>query len=312
MDATLPDLPYPAWADTKDTLHLWTQIVGKIQLASAPPRNHWWHTTFQVTERGYSTGPMAHDGVRFRISFDLVYHRLVVHTEQREDAIPLRDGLTVADFHHGLLTMLRELGIDVKIRARPYGVPMTTPFPDDVGHRSYDRARIEAFRRALVWVDEVFREFQGWFNGKASPVQLFWHSFDLATARFSGRPAPAGGGDPVAAEAYSHEVISFGWWPGDAAHPRAGFYSYTHPEPADLTTMPLSPEPAAWAATGPTHQARLDWDVVRASGDPRATLLGFLQSAYAAGAVCGRWPYDGFHSSWCPPQGRVSGRAAPQ
>ncbi|MCP2336391.1 DUF5996 family protein [Actinomadura rupiterrae] len=306
MSTAPPDLPYAEWADTKDTLHLWTQIVGKIQLASTQPRNHWWHVTLRVDEHGYSTQRLLHDGVNFRLSFDLIRHRLVVRTRDREDAIPLRDGLSVSGFYYELEALLRELGIEVKIKAEPFGVPMTTPFADDTEHASYDRAAVEKFRDALVWTDEVFREHRGWFDGKASPVQLFWHSFDLATARFSGRTAPPmDGADPVTAEAYSHEVISFGWWPGDRDSPRSAFYSYTHPEPSDLTKQPLSPAEASWEPTGMTHQARLAYDAVRTADDPRSTLLDFLQSAYAAGARSAFWPYEDFHSSWCPPRGRV-------
>ncbi|WP_033424772.1 DUF5996 family protein [Actinomadura flavalba] len=302
----LPALPYPAWSSTKDTLHLWTQIVGKVQLAAAPRRNHWWHTTLRVDEQGYTTGRMVHAGISFRIAFDLVRHRVVVHTAGREDAIPLRDGMSVASFHDELFALLRELGVDVAIKAEPYGVPMTTPFADDIEHASYDRAAVEDFHRALTWVDGAFREFQGWFSGKASPVQLFWHSFDLATARFSGRAAPPmAGADPVAREAYSHEVISFGWWPGDAALDEPAFYSYTHPEPARLTGQPLLPGDAAWTPTGTTHQARVAWTPVRDAADPRGTLLDFLQSAYEAGAVAAGWPYDELHPDWCPERGRV-------
>ncbi|GAA2416894.1 DUF5996 family protein [Actinomadura vinacea] len=309
MSDALPALPLEAWEPTKNTLHLWTQIVGKIQLASAPPCNHWWHVTMRVDEHGYRTGLMAHDGVDFTISFDLTGHRLVVRTENREEALPLRDGLSVAVFYRDLFALLRELGVHVTIRARPYGVPMTTPFADDTEHAAYDRARAEDFHRILEWADEVFREFRGWFAGKASAPQLFWHSFDLATARYSGRPAPEfEGDDPVAREAYSREVISFGWWPGDASAPAPAFYSYAHPEPAELTRRPLRPRAARWTSMGPeggTHQARLAWDVVRESADPRGMLLEFLQSAYEAGAVTANWPYEELESNWCPEQGRV-------
>ncbi|MEV4257606.1 DUF5996 family protein [Spirillospora sp. NPDC049652] len=306
MSTAPPELPYAEWAGTKDTLHLWTQIVGKIQLASNPPRNHWWHVTFRVDEHGYSTQRLMHDGVHFRISFDLVRHRLVVRTREREEAIPLRDGTSVAAFYYELEALLREMGVRVEIKAEPFGIPITTPFADDNAHASYDTSAVERFRDALVWADDVFSEFQGWFCGKASPVQLFWHSFDLATARFSGRPAPPMEGvDGVTAEAYSHEVISFGWWPGDSAYPHSAFYSYTHPEPEALKGQPLSPAEAVWEPTGATHQARLPYDVVRTADDPRGMLLDFLQSAYAAGARTASWPYDDFHSSFCPPRGRV-------
>ncbi|MQY09573.1 DUF5996 family protein [Actinomadura macrotermitis] len=301
MSDVLPALPLPAWERTRDTLHLWTQIVGKIQLASAPPRNHWWHTTLRVDERGYATGPMAHGGVRFRISFDLVRHLLIVNTPGLEEAIPLRPGLSVAALYYELMSLLRGLGVHITIKAEPYGVPMTTPFADDTEHACYDPAAAARFQQALAWTDEVLTGFQGWFCGKASPVQLFWHSFDLATARFSGRPAPVPeGAGRVAGEAYSHEVISFGWWPGDPETPGPAFYSYAHPEPGDLTARPLRPDTARWVPAGATHQARLGWDDVRASADPRATVLGFLQSAYLAGADTLGWPVAELRSSFCP------------
>lgn len=307
MEYGLPDLPLMGWGPTKDTLHLFTQVVGKIQLASAPPRNHWWHATLRVNEHGYGTGRMVRDGVSFGIAFDLVRHRLVVRTPGRQEAIPLRDGLSVAEFYSRLFALLRDLGVNVEIKAEPFGVPMTTPFAEDTEHDAYDRERVEDYRRALLWVDEVFREFQGWFCGKSSPVQLFWHSFDLATARFSGRAAPEmKDADRVTREAYSHEVISFGWWPGDRAVSAPMFYSYTHPEPEGLAGQPLRPASARWEASGTGHQARLSWDDVRAAAEPRDALLDFLQSAYAAGAVTANWPYDDFHSSWCPPRGQVT------
>ncbi|WP_433336927.1 DUF5996 family protein [Spirillospora sp. CA-294931] len=306
MEHTLPGLPWASWSQTKDTLHLWTQIVGKIQLGTTAPRNHWWHTTLHVTESGFATGRMTSGGTSFSIAFDLAGHRLVVRTAGAEKTIPLRDGLSVAEFYRTLLALLRDLGISVEIKAEPFGVPMTTPFAEDTEHASYDPERVEEFRRALEWADGTLREFQSWFCGKSSPVQLYWHSFDLATARFSGRPAPVReGAGPVESEAYSHEVISAGWWAGDPSSPEPAFYSYTHPEPGDLVKRPLSPDGAFWAPAGTTHQARLDWSEVLASGDPRDTVLDFLQSAYAAGAVTAGWPYDELHTSWCPPRGIV-------
>ena len=309
MSDTLPALPLEAWEPTKNTLHLWTQIVGKIQLASTAPVNHWWNATFRVDEHGYRTGRMERDGVALTISFDLVGHRLLVRTAKAEHELPLRDGLSVARFHNDLFALLRGLGFEAGIKGVPYGVPMTTPFAQDTEHASYDRARVEDFRRALEWVADVFWEFRGWFDGKAGPVQLFWHSFDLATARFSGRRAPqmrdAGA---VAREAYRDEIISFGWWPGDPAMPSPAFYSYIHPEPESLTGRILRPDAARWVPMDPDgniHQARLDWDVVRTSADPRGTLLEFLQSAYAAAAVTASWPHERLRSSWCPERGRI-------
>lgn len=306
MSDALPALPYESWQATKDTLHLYAQIVGKIRMAAMPPRNHWWNVTLYVDERGLTTRRMVHDGIGFSIAFDFVHHRLVVRTDRRtEDAIPLRDGLSVSAFQYELFALLRELGLHVKIHAEPYGVPMKTPFADDTEHASYDKEAVERYWQALAWTDRVFDEFAGWFSGKSSPVQLYWHSFDLAVTRFSGRKAPEmEGADPVTHEAYTHEVISFGWWAGDAKAPEASFYSYAHPEPKGLTEQPLAPATALWVPTGMTHQARLRWEDVRTADDPRDTLLSFLESAYAAGARAAAWPHQELHSTWCPPRGR--------
>lgn len=312
MSDALPALPLAAWEPTKDTLHLYAQIVGKIRLASMPPRNHWWNVTLRVGERGLSTGRMVHDGVSFSIEFDLIDHRLVVRTDGRsEDAIPLRDGLSVAEFYYSLFALLRELGINVKIKAEPFGIPITTPFADDTEHDSYDEEWVERYATIMRWSDRVMTEFSGWFCGKSSPVQMFWHTFDLAVSRFSGRRAPAiPGADSVTREAYSHELISFGWWPGDRRSADPAFYSYTHPEPDGLVEQPLRPSQAHWLPTGMTHQARLLWDDVRTAEEPRDSLLDFLQSAYVAGAITGNWPYEDFYSTACPVQGEVKAASA--
>lgn len=312
MSDALPALPLEAWEPTKNTLHLYAQIVGKIKLACVPHRNHWWNVTFQVDERGLTTRRIRHDGVDFSIEFDLIDHRLIVRTDHdRIDAIPLRDGLSVAEFYTRLFAVLGELGINITIRAVPFGIPMTTPFAQDTEHASYDPSWAERYATVLRWSDEVLGEFNSWFCGKSSPVQVFWHSFDLAVGRYSGRRAPEmPGADPVTREAYTHEVISSGWWPGDRSDPEPAFYSYTHPEPAGLAREPLRPAGARWVPTGATHQARLSWDEVRTAARPRDTLLEFLQSAYAAGAVAANWPYEDFYSTACPARGRIAGRPA--
>jgi hypothetical protein len=301
--AELPPLPLEAWEPTKETLHLYAQIVGKIRLACAPPRNHWWHATLHLDVRGLTTGPLRHAGLSFAIDFDFVDHRLVVRTERGDiEGFALRDGLSVAAFHAQLFALLARLGVDVAIRPEPFGVPASTPFPDDDQHAAYDREAVSRYARALLWVGDELEQFAGWFCGKTSPVHLFWHSFDLAVTRFSGRRAPDRSGvDPVTREAYTHELISFGFWAGDANLREPSFYSYTAPEPAGLTGQPLRPAGASWSAVdGGGHLALLPYEVVRAAHSPPAALLDFLESAYQAGAVTAAWDRADLASSWCP------------
>jgi hypothetical protein len=299
----LPSLPFPDWEPTKDTLHLWSQIVGKVRLATAPPRNHWWHVTLYLDVHGLTTRLLhGADGTPFEIRFDFSGHRLVVETPGREESFALVDGLSVADFDRELHAALGRLGLDVTIVERPFGVPMTTPFPEDEEHRSYDAEAVERFWHVLDWSGGVLEEFAGWFCGKQSPVHLFWHSFDLALTRFSGRRAAAlPDADAVTQEAYTHEVVSFGFWAGDRNIREPSYYSYTAPEPAGLRERPLSPASARWSDTGTGSLALFPYEDVRASDDPKATLLEFLQSAYEAGADAAGWNRDDLLSSWCPP-----------
>ncbi len=229
---------------TKETLHLWVQIVGKIRMASTPPRNHWWHVPLYVDVRGLTTRRMrSSSGVAFQIDFDFVDHRLVVRTSGGSvESFALVDRLSVAAFDEALHAILRGLGIDVAIRETPYGVPMTTPFPVDDEHATYDRDAVERFWRILDWTDSVFEEFAGWFCGKTSPVHLFWHSLDLAVSRFGGKRGPAlPSADGVTREAYSHEVVSFGFWAGDRNVREPTFYAYASPEPAGLRATGAPP-----------------------------------------------------------------------
>jgi hypothetical protein len=301
----LPALRLESWEATKETLHLWTQIVGKVRLAAAAAQNHWWNATLHLDTRGLTTRRLRSGSLDYEISLDFVSHELAVRTSGgATESFALVDGLSVAAFHERLFALLAGLGIDVEIKAEPYGVPMTTPFAEDTGHASYDREAVERFWQALRWTDWTLQEFAGWFCGKTSPVHFFWHSFDLAFARFSGARAPGSApADPVAREAYSHEVVAFGFWPGDQKLREPAYYSYTAPEPAGLAEQPLRPETAVWQASesGQSHLALLSYDEVRASDDPRETLLAFLQSAYDAGAVLSGWDRDALRSSWCPP-----------
>jgi hypothetical protein len=284
----LPELPLESWERTKETLHLWTQIVGKIKLASSPPRNHWWHVPLYVDVRELTTRRLhSPDDVTFQIDFDFVDHLLRVRRPDVEASFELVDGLSVAAFDEKLHKAMRGLGVDVAIRESPFGVPMTTPFPDDEEHASYDRDAVERFWRILDWTDWVFEEFSGRSSCKTSPVHLFWHSFDLAVTRFCGRRAPAlPDADPVTQEAYSHEVVSFGFWAGDQNIREPTYYSYTAPEPNGLRETALRPEAAHWGE----GLALLPYEAVRTAHDPRATLLEFLQSAYDAGSELAGWP----------------------
>jgi hypothetical protein len=300
--AQLPELPLAEWEETKDTLHLWCQIVGKVRLASTAPRNHWWHVPLYVDVRGLTTRRMHANGVSFEIAFDFVDHRLVIATNGGAvESFALADGLSVAEFDEKLHATLAQLDVDVAIRESPFGVPMTTPFPADREHASYDRDAVERFWRILDWTDEVFEEFAGWYCGKTSPVHLFWHSFDLAVSRFGARRAPSmPDADAVTNEAYSHEVVSFGFWAGDRNVREPTYYSYTAPEPAGLRLRPLRPEEAFWADQGSSSLARLPYEAVRTAGDPKRALLAFLESAYQAGASASAWDAADLASSWCP------------
>jgi hypothetical protein len=313
---TLPELHLADWRPTKDTLHLYAQIVGKIRLATTAPRNHWWNVPLYVDVRGLTTRRLHNHGTTFEITIDFLEHAVFVQTaDGRTRSFELGAGLPVAEFDTRLHRALDELGIDVEIKEQPFGVPMATPFPEDFEHARWDREAIERFGRILDWSDCVFEEFSGWFNGKTSPVHLFWHSFDLAVTRFSGRPAPpldtdlavtrfsgraglAIEADPVNHEAYSHELISFGFWAGDDTVGDAAYYSYTSPEPAGLREQSLAI--GRWIEFGTGSLAVLPYATVRRARDPRTTLLAFCQSAYEAGARLAGWDTTSLASNWCP------------
>lgn len=294
----LPSLDYEAWAPAKDTLHLWCQIVGKSRLSLTHRRNHWWNVPLYVSARGLTTGRLPGN---VEVELNLVDHRLEGRSTSDAGGFDLADGLSVAAFHERYLGLLAELGLKPDIRAEPFGVPMTTPFADDVDHASYDPDAASRFLAVLQWSADIFEEFAGWFCGKTSPVHVFWHSFDLAVTRFSGRRAPAmPGADPVTAEAYSHEAVSFGFWAGDRDTRFPAYYSYTAPEPAGLRDQPLRPATAGWVEQRGGSLAVLPYDDVRAAGDPRAALVDFLQSTYEAGAGLAGWDLPGTRTAWCP------------
>ena len=302
----LPPLPLEEWEPTKTTLHLWAQIVGKVRLASASPRNHWWHVPLYLDVRGLTTRRMPRQGTgSFEIRFDFVDHTLNVLSSGGEiESFALVDGLSVAEFDAQLHAALRRLGVEVEIRESPYGVPMTTPFPDDREHAAYDPDAVTRFWRILDWSDSVLEEFAGWFCGKTSPVHLFWHSFDLAVTRF-GKRVETASADPVTREAYSHEVVSFGFWAGDPKVREPSYYAYASPEPADLRESVLRPAEARWSDLGTSSLAMLPYEAVRVAADPRGTLLAFLESAYRAGAEGLGWDRSTLTSSWCPAPPRL-------
>jgi len=290
--AVWPDLPYPAWRDTAATLQLWTQIVGKVRLALTPWVNHSWQVPFYVTARGLGTSPIPIDNEILEIEFDFISHRLAVRTSRGEERNLALEPQTVADFYRRIVALLNEIGAAVAINEMPNEVPNPIRFSQDRTHASYDADAAHRFWRALVQADRVFKLFRSGFLGKVSPVHFFWGSFDLAVTRFSGRKAPLHPGgvpglpDAVAREAYSHEVSSAGFSPGNDAFPRAAFYSYAYPEPAGFRSRPVAAGAGFDATLG---EFILPYDTVRSAAEPDALLLDFLSTTYAAAADAGHW-----------------------
>ena len=288
-----PALPYEAWKDTYETLHMWTQIVGKVRLARMPWLNHCWQVTLYPSARGLTTGPMPYGDEHLQIDFDFVAHELAVQTSRGEQrSIPLA-GLSVADFYRALMATLVAVGMPVQIYARPAEVESQIPFDLDTGHRAYDAEYARRCWRILCSTGDVFWRFRSRFYGKSSPVHFFWGSFDLAVTRFSGRTAPPHPGgvpnlpDRVTRDAYSHQVSSCGFWPGGAAAPYPLFYSYAYPEPAGFAAAPLQPSGARYDAA--LREFVLPYAVVSEAESPEETLLAFLQSTYEAAANLGHW-----------------------
>jgi Family of unknown function (DUF5996) len=288
-----PDLPLAAWSETCDTLHLWTQIAGKVRLALTPLINHWWNVTYRVTSRGLALRATPYQGRTFDIVFDFVEHRLVIESSDgRVEQFALKP-MPVADFYAEIMQQLRRLGIDVHIWTMPCEIESAVPFDRDRTHAQYDPAYAQKFWQAMVQANRVMNEFRARFIGKVSPVHFFWGSFDLAVTRFSGRTAPPPKGVTpnvaswVMAEAYSHEVSSCGFWPGNGGYGRAAFYVYAYPEPAGYgDTRPQAPAAFYDKALG---QFILPYDDVRQARDPDTLLLGFFQETYQAAADLARW-----------------------
>jgi len=289
-----PALSYAAWKETRDTLHLWTQVVGKVRLALTPWLNHSWHVALYVTARGLTTSPIPWRGGSFQIDFDFIDHVLWVRTSEGHFRQLMLRPVSVAEFYEDLMIALRELGIDITIMTMPCEIADCVPFEQDTVHTSYDAQYVNRFWRVLLSASEVFARFRSAFLGKASPVHFFWGSFDLAVTRFSGRRAPRHPGgvphlsDAVAQEAYSHEVSSAGFWPGGGGPiDYAAFYSYAYPAPEGFGAARVLPKEAFFSKE--LGEFLLPYDAVRTARDPDAALMDFLQSTYAAAADLAKW-----------------------
>ena len=287
-----PELPLAEWIDTFETLHMWTQVVGKIRLELTPLENHWWNVTLYVTPRGLTTSIMTYKGQHFQIDFDFIAHLLLIETSHgSRKTIALRP-MSVAEFYQETMTALKSLGISVNIWTTPTEVSDRIPFEQDQKHASYDPEYANRFWRILVESTRVLREFRSRFIGKVSPIHFFWGGFDLAVTRFSGRRAPAHPGTPYVArfvdvEAYSHEVSSCGFWPGGGPVEQPAFYAYAYPEPQGFKDYPIQP-PEGFYHTA-MGMFLLPYDVVRTAKSPDDVLLSFLQSTYEAAATCANW-----------------------
>jgi len=293
-----PSLPFAEWQDTRDTLHMWMQMVGKTRLALAPSQNHWWHVPLYVSARGLTTTPIPYGLRGFEIEFDFVDHRLVVETSDGAvSSIDLRSR-TVADFYREYMALLEGLGITAKIWPVPVEAEHAVPFPEDRVHATYDPAHARRFFRTLWHADRILKRFQGRFVGKSSPVHFFWGVLDHALTRFNGRRAPAHAPTDwsVIREANSHEEISFGFWPGSGSVREPAFYAYARPEPAGLGAAGIRPG-AAYYHRGIANFI-LPYEAVRSSSSPDETVLDFYQSAYDAAADLAGWDRAALDRPW--------------
>jgi Family of unknown function (DUF5996) len=288
-----PALPFEQWKDTCSTLHMWTQVVGKIRLSLTPWTNHSWHVTLYLTSRGLTTSPIPHGSETFEIRFDFIDHHLrILKSDGAQQSIELRPR-TVADFYEAVMAALKKLNLPVKIDPMPNETAEAIPFDRDEKHHAYDPEYANRFWRVLVQADRVFKDFRSRFCGKCSPVHFFWGSFDLAVTRFSGRPAPPHPGgiphlpDAITREAYSQEVSSLGFWPGAEAMPEAIFYSYAYPEPPGFPQAKIRPEAASYNPQ--MHEFILPYDAVRSSKSADDILLEFAQSTYDAASTLAKW-----------------------
>jgi len=286
--APLPSLPFDSWKDTLATLHMWTQVVGKVRLKLCPLVNHFWNVTFYLTARGMTTSAMPYEGGTVEVRFDFIDHKLSIETsEGRIVAFQLKPQ-TVAEFYKEFMAALADLGVRLKIWTMPCEIPDPIPFEKDHIHAAYDADAVNKFWRITVWVDQIFKEFRAGFLGKVSPVHFFWGSFDLAVTRFSGRRAPERpGADPITREAYSHEASSAGFWPGGGDIKGPAFYSYAAPEPPGFAERKIRPAAAFYHPQ--LKEFLLMYDDVRTAASPKTALMEFLQSTYDAAADTGNW-----------------------
>ncbi len=283
-----PELPLEAWQDTYATLHMWTQIVGKVRLALSPRVNHWWEVALYVNARGLTTSAIPYNDGNFEIQFDFIDHKLIIQTSWGSSKTLALKAQSVADFYSEFMSALRSLGIEVRIWTMPCEVPNPVRFTADTQHASYNPEYAHRFWQILVLCNDIFQEFRAEFIGKDSPVHFFWGSFDLCVTRFSGRRAPERvGADPVTREAYSHEVISAGFWPGGGDIKGPGFYAYAAPEPEGLAEQKVQPAAAFYHPQ--LKEFLLMYDDVRRAASPRQPLLSFLQSTYDAAANLAHW-----------------------
>ena len=283
-----PALPLDEWEDTRATLHMWTQIVGKIRLVQSPLVNHWWQVPLYVTPRGLTTSIIPHGVRSFEITFDFIDHKLLIQTGEGVTRVMALAPRSVADFYTELMATLGSLDLPVTIHTTPNELDDPIPFPEDRQHASYDADYAQRHWRVLLQVDRVFKQFRARFIGKCSPVHFFWGSFDLAVTRFSGRRAPEiPDADAITREGYSHEVISHGFWPGSGNVLAPSFYSYTAPEPAGFAAADVRPATSYYNSE--TTQFILRYDDVRRAARPEQVLMEFLQSTYEAGASLARW-----------------------
>lgn len=290
-----PPLPIDEWEPTKNALHLFFQIVGKVRLELFPKKNHWWHVTLYISSRGLTTRPIPFEDRIFEIEFDLIEHKLLVKDSHGGIKGFSLINLSVSDFYKKLFSILNELNIDVSIKSEPYDVPFSNiPFESDNMHIYTDKEKAKTFWIILTQVNSVFEDFAGKFVGKSTPVHLYWHHMDLAVTRFSGKVTPYEGGTKADKEAYSHEVISFGFWAGDDNVRAPAFYSYTYPEPKGLAKEILSPEEAFWNTDSVSAMAIMMYDDVRNNESPQESIMDFLDSAYNAGAKLANWDFDDF------------------
>jgi len=283
-----PSLPLESWRETRDTLHMYMQVAGKICLALTPRVNHFWNVAFKVVPHGLMTPSLSHNGRTFTMTFDLIDHRFVIEvSDGTAETVPL-EPQTVADFYRLVMDALKRLEIDVHIWTMPVEVPSPIRFEEDFTHASYDDDAAHTFLEVLLAIVPPLEEFRSQFIGKSSPVHFFWGSFDLAVTRFSGRAAPERpGADAITREAYSHEVISHGWWPGGGAVPEAAFYAYAAPEPNGFPAAAVKPAAAFYSKD--FNEFILPYEPVRLSADPDKELTAFLESTYEAGANLAKW-----------------------